>query len=82
MSNTPYFDAYMRGERSRDYKKKREWDDFVRRWIKLGSFQQVTTSTGLTFTIRPGTYTIDRIILPPNTSIRGEGFRPTYMRNS
>ena len=99
MSDTSYFDAYMRGERSRDYKRKREWDDFVSRYsihISLirGSMpnlvaddfvgvQPMTTSTGQTFTLRPGTYTLNSTVtIPPITTIRGEGFRPTYMRNS
>ena len=63
MSDTSYFDAYMRGERSRDYIRKRKWDDFVIRWRKLSSFDFPIT-------------------IPPNTTIRGQGFRPTYMRNS
>jgi hypothetical protein len=67
MSDTSYFDAYMRGERSRDYKRKREWDDFVRRCSKLISFQKMTTSTGLTFTIRPGTYYINNPICMENS---------------
>jgi len=83
MSETPYFDAYMRGERSRDYKRKREWDDFVRRWMKLSSFQKMTTSTGLTFTIPPGTYTLNSTVTnPPNITIRGRGFRSTYRRTA
>jgi hypothetical protein len=66
MSKTPYFDAYMRGERSVDYKRKRNWDNFVSRWRKLSSFQKMTTSTGLTFTIRPGTYYINNPICMEN----------------
>jgi len=94
MSDTSYFDAYMRGERSRDYKLKvagfgpilisltgRSMPNLMA--YDLTGVQPMTRPTGQTFTLRLGPCTINnRITISPNTTIRSERFRPTYMRNS
>ena len=65
MKNLSYFDAYMRGERSRDYRN--------RQWIsQYGQYSQYVRQL-------MGLYTVT---LPPNITIRGQGFRSTYMRTS
>jgi len=100
MSDTSYFDAYMRGERSYSYRM-----SHINKWKPVGldsihislirhsmpnlvaddfiGVQPMTRPIGQIFTIRPGTYTLNSTVtIPPNTTIRGEGFCPTYMRNS
>ena len=75
MSETPYFDAYMRGERSKSYK----WRNYEY-WRNPCREVEPTLQT---ITIPPGTYYIDNFITPlRGTRIRGEGFRPTYIINS
>jgi hypothetical protein len=83
MSDTSYFDAYMRGKRSSSHKWKTLMREFSNLRDTICTVQPMTMNTGQTFTIRSGTYTIaSPTTIPPNTTIRGEGFRPTYMRNS
>lgn len=88
MSETPYFDAYMRGERSSSHKFKSlgpgGFDPALMRLIRhsmpdlvaydLTGVQPMTAPTGQTFTLCYGNYSRDIPI--------GEYFSPRYMRNS
>jgi hypothetical protein len=90
MKNISYFDAYMRGERSSSHKMKvAGFDPILINLIRhsmpnlvardLVGIQPMTRNTGQTFTLRPGTYTIDRpITLPPNTTIKSRALKAEY----
>ena len=94
MSDNSYFDAYMRGERSNSHKMKAAGFDrihisLIRHLMSnlvahdYVGVQPMTRPISQIFTIPPGTYTFNNTVtLPPNITIRGQGFRSTYMRTS